>query len=263
MTSLTLFDRDQCAHIYKVSETLAKSNIVPLSFRGKTEDVFACVLMGAELGLSPLLSLSAIVMIQGQVTLKASTMMAIIRAKAPNAYIKIELDSKNLVAKCICARDKDSIDEAYESVWDMRKAEMMGLSGKDNYKKQPLNMLKWRATSEALRYVFGDLLLGLYATEELIDAVPTKAYEIYEEKAMLEQDFPIPPEEKEIGPLYRIQNAKYRGKQLKDISVGELVSYRNELMKREKKKTWEQDLVYVLSNYIESQSNKIEEGVKA
>lgn len=43
----------------------------------------------------------------------------------------------------------------------------MGLSSKDNYKKQKGVMYKWRALSDALRTKFPDALGGVYTPEEL------------------------------------------------------------------------------------------------
>ncbi len=67
---------------------------------------------------------------------------------------------------------------------------------------------------------------------------------------------PIPPEEKELGaPTYRIQNAKYRGLQLKDIDAEELVDYMELLNKRHEKhapKSWELDVKESIRMYLET-----------
>jgi hypothetical protein len=253
MSDLIVFDQDKFNHAMKVAVTLAKSSIVPVCFRGKPEDVFATLILGNELGMSPMNALNAIVMIQGQCTLKASTQMAIVRSRIPSAVIKIELDEKNLIAKCTCARSKDDIDNAYTASWDMNKAAAFGLSNKDNYKKQPMNMLKWRSVTEALRVVFPDLLLGLMSTEEMIDQDQLKKEnEPVMIQSDLDKDFPIPENEKIIGDDYRVQYAKFRGKQLKDISVDELEDYRETLRDRVKKgaKPWEQELFAVINTYL-------------
>jgi len=149
----------------KIAHTLAKSSIVPTHFRGKPDDIFACVMLGSELGFKPMMSLNSIVMIQGNATLKAQTMMAVVRAKCPTAVFTISVDEKNKTATVKAQRDSN--DHGYEAFWDMEKAKAMGLSHKDNYLKQPTTMLRWRATSEAIRMVFADLLMGIYATEDM------------------------------------------------------------------------------------------------
>ncbi|MFC5596467.1 hypothetical protein [Deinococcus cellulosilyticus] len=48
-----------------------------------------------------------------------------------------------------------------------KEAQMMGLIGKDNYKRQPLVMYKWRAVAACARVSFPDIIDGLYTPEEM------------------------------------------------------------------------------------------------
>jgi hypothetical protein len=70
----------------------------------------------------------------------------------------------------------------------------------------------------------------------------------------IDADFPIPPGESVIGsPEYRIQNAKYRGKQLKNISEEELTAYYDVLESRIKKgsaKDWEHEVFSSIGEYL-------------
>jgi hypothetical protein len=53
-------------------------------------------------------------------------------------------------------------------VWDIPRAQKLGLLGKDQWKKQPKTMLINRATGEICRLVASDALHGMpYAAEEL------------------------------------------------------------------------------------------------
>lgn len=76
------------------------------------------------------------------------------------------------------------------------------------------------------------------------------------EQEQLDKDFPIPPEEKEIGsPDYRILNAKHRGKKLKDIDMEELSNYYELLEKRHEKneaKLWELEVKNSIVEYLKS-----------
>ena len=53
--------------------------------------------------------------------------------------------------------------------WDMARANKMGFGGKDNYKKQPGVMFRWRCVSEGVRIVFPGATGGLYTPEEVSD----------------------------------------------------------------------------------------------
>lgn len=151
----------------QTARTLAASTIVPVHFRGKPEDVFACIMLGSELGFKPMMSLNSIVIIQGNATLKAQTMLATVKARCPSAIITITVDEEKKAVLVNAKRDADC--PGYVATWTMEKAKQMGLTAKDNYIKQPMTMLRWRAISEALRIVFADILMGIYSSEEMMD----------------------------------------------------------------------------------------------
>lgn len=56
--------------------------------------------------------------------------------------------------------------------WDMKRAADAGLSGKDNWRKFPDQMLRARCASEGVRAVFPACLNGMYVSEEVQDFEP-------------------------------------------------------------------------------------------
>jgi hypothetical protein len=158
---------------------------------------------------------------------------------------------------CKTARSQEDLEAGlfYEAAWDMLRADKMGLSMKDNYKKQAKTMLTWRAVAESCRMTFPDIIMGLYVPEEFQDLegkpLPQEVSKA-EQKSMMDEDFPIPEEETIVGDLYRIQHGKFRSKQLKDLTVEEIAEYREELLSRKTKKSWELDLISVFTEYLNS-----------
>lgn len=53
--------------------------------------------------------------------------------------------------------------------WTMARAAKMGLSEKDNWKKQPMIMMQWRVVAEGVRACFPACLGGSYLVEEVQD----------------------------------------------------------------------------------------------
>lgn len=248
---LQLFDENKFNQAVKLSSTLAKSTVVPMHFRNKPEEIFACLVLGAELGFNPMQSLNSVVFIQGTATLKASTMLALARAKVKDLSVEI-VEGKDEVVVTI-KRGSDS----YTSTWNDTKAAAMGLLGKDNYKKQKITMYRWRGVSEALKIMCPDILMGLNMAEELEDLPPIKNDPLIDlqqaaredvERMRLEQQ---KPEDVQVGPLYLIENGSHRGTRLYELSIAEIEDYLNKLNTRTtKRKDWENELINVFTEYL-------------
>lgn len=156
---------------YNASLSLATTDFVPGSFRGRPDQAAAAIVTGLELGLTPMAALRSMDIIQGTPALRANTLRAIALAKGHEVWID-ESTSQRAIVK---GRRKGT-DRVQESIWDMDRAKQLGLASKDNWKKQPQAMLVARATTELVRLIAADDILGLaYTAEELDDAAPAEA----------------------------------------------------------------------------------------
>lgn len=247
---LQLFDESKFNQAVKLAGTLAKSTIVPAHFRNKPEEIFAALVMGAELGFQPMQSLNSIVLIQGSATLKASTMLSLARAKVKDLSVEIREGDSEVVTTI--KRGNDS----YTATWNDHKAAAMGLLGKDNYKKQKMTMYRWRGISEALKIMCPDVLMGLNMAEELEDLPPIRS-DFDQLRDALNEDADriraeqTPKEELVVGPLYRFQAGKFRSKQMYEVSFLEMEEYLQTLKLRTTiKKAWEVEMINVIETYL-------------
>lgn len=153
------------------SEGLAQSPFVPVAFKGKPADCTAAIMAGMELGLSPMASLKAFDVIQGQAAPRAITIVAVAQASGHEMRI-VEWDDDHCVME---GRRKG--EQAWQRVeWTTARADALGLLGKDQWKKQRKTMLRWRCASELGRIIAADALLGIpYSAEEIRDMGPVEA----------------------------------------------------------------------------------------
>ena len=78
-------------------------------------------------------------------------------------------------------------------------AKTLGLAGKDNWKKQPATMLKWRAVSACARVVFPDVIQGMYTPEEIgQDTEQVEVAFVDEEPDRVPLSSPDPPREETL-----------------------------------------------------------------
>ena len=161
---------------YQMATKLANTSFVPQSMRGKPDEVAAAILAGAELGFRPMAALKAIDVIQGTTALRAHAMRAVVQQQGHQIEV---LESRGDYCKMRGRRKGE--DHWQEVEWDTNRAQMLGLLGKPEWKKQPKTMLVARATGELSRLIASDALHGMpYAAEELegtvhAEIVPPKA----------------------------------------------------------------------------------------
>lgn len=160
-----------------VAKALARTSFVPASMRGRDNDpdkaneitignVTAAILTGQELGLQPMAALRSMDIIQGVPGLRAHAMRGLVQSKG-HKLVKVSSSATKVVY-----RGKRKGDREWQEVeWTIERAQKLGLTVKDQWKKQPETMLIARATGEICRLIASDVLHAApYAAEEL-DAV--------------------------------------------------------------------------------------------
>lgn len=149
------------------ANTVAGGNLLPDSYRNNPANVVIAVNLGQSMGLSPAESLYRINVIKGKPTASAELIAAQVR-KAGHK-LRIEKDEKNLSVTATVVRCDDP-DYPISVTRDAAWAQRMKLSGKENYQKQPMTMLTWRAITAAAREACPEALYGVaYTPDEMHD----------------------------------------------------------------------------------------------
>lgn len=147
------------------AEAVCNSQAVPQQYRGKTQEAAAAILAGAEVGLTPMASLRAFDNIQGTPAPKAMTLRAI----AQGLGHKVRID-ESTPERAVVSGLRNGDTEWQTSTWTIQRAQMMGLTGKAQWKQQPAAMLVARATAEVCRWIASDAIMGMpYTAEEVRD----------------------------------------------------------------------------------------------
>lgn len=154
---------DDAIKAHQVAQSLAKTSFVPASLRGKPEDITAAILAGQELGMQPMATLRSMDVIQGTPALRAHAMRGLVQSRGHQVVLVSATPDK------VVMKGRRKGDEDWQEVtWTIARAQQLGLTGKDQWKKQPQTMLIARATGEVCRLVASDVLHAMpYAAEEL------------------------------------------------------------------------------------------------
>lgn len=135
------------------------------SWKGDEHGATAAILKGSEVGLTPVTALGAFDNIQGTPAPKAITLRALVQAHGHDLEIT-ESTSERAAARY----RRNGVGEWQTVDFTIEEARQMKLTGKDNWQRQPANMLIARVTSKAARLVAADVILGIgYSAEEIRD----------------------------------------------------------------------------------------------
>lgn len=145
----------------QAADVFIRSRMLPQSIQ-TPEQAIVIMLKGQELGLQPLQALNGINAIQGKPTVSPQLMLSLINCSGKLEDIRFEL-GPDFVAFTMKRYGRSKHTERFGS----REAQSMGLAGKDNYKRQPQVMYKWRAVAACARVTFPDVIDGLYTPEEM------------------------------------------------------------------------------------------------
>ena len=161
----------QMAALWSTAKALADpmNNIAPDAVRGKPGAIFAMLLMGRDLGLTPSQALLQLYVVRGRVAMSAQLMRAMIY-RAGHRIEYVERSSERCVLR---GTRKDGA--TLEVAWDIARAAEVDadekgqkLADKANWRNYPAAMLDARATAELARALFPDVLAwAAYTPEEL------------------------------------------------------------------------------------------------
>jgi hypothetical protein len=151
----------------EMAAMLAKSNMVPPSYKGKPEDTLVAMMMGSELGLNPIQALQNIAVINNRPSIYGDALLALVQNHPAFGGINETFDPSTNTATCTVWRKGG---ERHTQTFSQQDATTAGLWGKVGpWKQYPKRMLQMRARGFALRSQFADALAGLITREEAED----------------------------------------------------------------------------------------------
>jgi len=158
---------------HNLATSLCATTFVPTHFQGKPGDGTAAILLGAEVGLTPISALQAIYVISGKPAMYARTMVALVQAAGHEVWTEDETDKSVTVV----GQRKGSTHE-HRSTWTLDRAKIAGYTKNAKYQSDPQAMLWARAASDVCRRMAPDVLAGIANSVEELDEEPGKPVKV-------------------------------------------------------------------------------------
>jgi hypothetical protein len=180
----------------KMALKIANSSLCPPAYKGKPDDVFIAMQMGAEVGLSPMQAIQNIAVIKGRPCLWGDGMLAVARGhkhcQAIRVWYEGEMKDETRMANCGITRKGQPEQIRSFSIDDAKKAGLWKKEG--TWSQYPEQMLMWRATGFCARLVFPDALRGIQSAEEVqdyIDITPPQNTTVIDVRTVEEKSTPL------------------------------------------------------------------------
>lgn len=176
---------------HQLATSLSRTSFVPKAFQGNAADATAAIMLGDELGLSPIAALRSIYIISGTPALYARTMVAL--AMAHGHQIWTEESSDRQVTVCGQRRGSEHVERA---TWTIDRARKAGYTNNKRYDLDPQGMLFSKASAEIARKIAPDVLSGVpYSVEDLELDQPEPTQKVTRApRAVKRQPAPVAPE---------------------------------------------------------------------
>lgn len=162
---------DNVGGVYALASVVEKSGMAPTSLKTR-EQIFTAMMMGAELGLSPLQAIRNIGVINGRPSVWGDAQLSLVRRSGElvefvETYIGKPYDDDFAAVCKVVRKGGGGATEELFSVGDAKRAGLWGKAGP--WQQYPKRMLRYRARAFALRDTFGDILGGFLSREEAED----------------------------------------------------------------------------------------------
>lgn len=155
------------------AEMLSKTNLVPMHYKNKPEEIMAAWQKGGEIGLPRMVALETIIPIKGKYCMYGDGLLGLVQASSVYEWHK-ETDDGH-TATCTVKRKGSPPHTVTFSMDDAKRAGLLdkktrlGQSYISTYQLYPATMRKYRARYPALKDQFADVLCGLRMVEEVMD----------------------------------------------------------------------------------------------
>jgi hypothetical protein len=152
--------------VFRIAKAICASGLAPTGMKS-VEQITVAIMYGAEIGLSPMMAVQRIAVVNGRPTIWGDAIPALLLARG--FQIIETMDGEGDARGCTCkvVRPDGTEIERRFSIGDAKTAGLWGKAGP--WKQYPDRMLQMRARSYAARDGAADVLSGLYLTEEAQD----------------------------------------------------------------------------------------------
>lgn len=166
-----VFNDNNFENALKMAQTLAKSDLIPVTYKNKPENCLIAMELSSRLRLSPFLVMQNMHVIQGKPSWSSTFIIACINASGKfKGSLKFEIDEEKTKCRAY-AIEAETDKKIIGPLVTMEMAQAEGWLGKNGskWKTMPELMLRYRAAAFFGRLYCPEIINGLLTSDEIKD----------------------------------------------------------------------------------------------
>lgn len=155
----------------RIAKALAASDLVPVTYKNKVENVMIALEMANRVKASPIMVMQNLNVIQGKPSWSSSFIISVINSCGKFTPLRFEMTGAGETLSCFAhAKDMDG-NECKSPTVTMAMANAEGWLGKpgSKWKTMPELMIRYRAAAFFGRLYCPELLMGMQSEDEVLD----------------------------------------------------------------------------------------------
>ena len=155
----------------RIAKALAASDLVPVTYKGKVENVMIALEMANRVKASPIMVMQNLNVIQGKPSWSSSFIISVINSCGKFSPLRFVLEGSGETLTCYAITKDIDGNECKSPTVTMQMAQNEGWLTKpgSKWKTMPELMIRYRAAAFFGRLYCPELLMGMQTTEEIID----------------------------------------------------------------------------------------------
>lgn len=160
---------------YRFSQIMAKSDIIPVHYREKPENVFVAIQTAYRMNLDPMLVMQNTFVVSGKLGMNST--FAISLANSSGLFlngIRYKVEGQGDELRVTAYATLKSNEEEITYTIGMHEAKAEGWTKNSKYKTLPELMLRYRAATLLIRTHVPEVINGMHMVEEIEDVAASK-----------------------------------------------------------------------------------------
>ena len=160
-------------NLFTMAQALAKSDLVPEAYKGKTTNIMLAIDTANRMGLSPMFVMEQMSIVRGKRTWSGQACSTLVNGYPRFKNVRLVYVGKEGTSEWgayVTAVKKDTDEQIKGTTVTMKMAEMEGWTSNSKWKSMPEQMLAYRAYSFFARVHCADALNGFMVEGEPEDA---------------------------------------------------------------------------------------------